>query len=186
MNIEEAILYRRSVFPEQFEDGPIPNEKIERLLALANCAPTHKKTEPWRFKVACGEKKQQLAEHMALLYKNSVPQKKYSTFKEKKVKQKVEKSAVVLAICMQRDLKERIPEWEEIAAVAMAVQNLWLSLEAEGLGGYWSSPDFIDQMGSFLNLAEGEKCLGFFYLGNYGGMTVKGHHGDYKEKVHWL
>ena len=43
MNSEEAIIFRRSVFPEQFEDGEIPKEKIERLLALANCAPTHKK-----------------------------------------------------------------------------------------------------------------------------------------------
>lgn len=186
MNPEEAILYRRSVFPEQFEEGSIPKEKIERLLALANCAPTHKKTEPWRFKVALGEKKEELAEELAILYKKSVPEHKYSTFKERKVKEKIQKSGAVLLVCMQRDPKERIPEWEEVAAVAMAVQNVWISLETEGLGGYWSSPGYIDQMGSFLNLAEGEKCLGIFYLGNYSGGHVEGSQGDYREKVTWL
>ena len=28
---------------------------------------------------------------------------------------------------MKRDLKESVPEWEEIAATAMAVQNMWLT-----------------------------------------------------------
>ena len=186
MKIEEAIIYRRSVFPEQFEPGPIPKEKIERLLNLANCAPTHKKTEPWRFKVALGDKKEALADHMATLYKSSVPLKKFSAFKERKVKEKVHKSAAVIAVCMQRDPKERIPEWEEVAAVAMAMQSIWVALAEEGLGGYWSSPAFIDQMGPFLHLEDGEKCLGFFYLGNYNGDLVEGSHGDYRDKVDWL
>ena len=148
--------------------------------------PPTKKTEPWRFKVVAGAKKTELAAHLALLYKDTVPPKNYSTFKERKVWEKVEKSAVVIAVCMQRDPKERIPEWEEIASVAMAMQNLWLSLGTEGLGGYWSSPAFIDKMGPFLNLAEGEKCLGFFYLGNYSRKAFAGSHGDYREKVNWL
>ena len=32
-----------------------------------------------------------------------------------------------------------MPEWEETAAVACAVQNMHLTLTAEGLAGYWSS-----------------------------------------------
>ena len=32
-----------------------------------------------------------------------------------------------------------MPEWEETAAVACAVQNMHLAFTAEGLAGYWSS-----------------------------------------------
>ena len=41
---------------------------------------------------------------------------------------------------MQRDPGERIPEWEELASVACAVQNMWLSATSYGIGAYWSSP----------------------------------------------
>ena len=34
---------------------------------------------------------------------------------------------------------EKLPEWEEICAVAMSVQNMHLAAEAMGIGGFWSS-----------------------------------------------
>ncbi|KAH8054582.1 hypothetical protein JL721_10466 [Aureococcus anophagefferens] len=43
---------RRSIFPKDFASDPqIPREAVERALACANWAPTHGKTEPWRFVV---------------------------------------------------------------------------------------------------------------------------------------
>ena len=66
---------------------------------------------------------------------------------------------------MQRDPENRVPEWEEIAATAMAVQNMWLVATELGIGAYWSSPGLINYFGEFLNLAQGERCLGFFYMG---------------------
>ena len=50
-----AIRNRRSVFPAQYTGEPVEKETIEQLLELANWAPTHKKTQPWRFKVIYGE-----------------------------------------------------------------------------------------------------------------------------------
>ena len=37
--------------PSQFIDKEIEEKYLERILDSANWAPTHKKTEPWRFKV---------------------------------------------------------------------------------------------------------------------------------------
>ena len=53
---------------------------------------------------------------------------------------------------MQRDPKESVPEWEEIASVAMAVQNMWLMAQELNLGGYWSSPLIIHQLEELLPL----------------------------------
>jgi len=63
---------------------------------------------------------------------------------------------------MKRDPKESLPEWEEVAAVAMAVQNLWLSSHEKGIGGYWSSPGVVQHLGDFLELAMSDYGITWF------------------------
>jgi len=87
---------------------------------------------------------------------------------------------------MQRDPLESIPEWEEIAATAMAVQNMWLCCTEQGIGCYWSSPGLIQYMDEFLPMEEGEKCLGFFYMGYYEGELPERTRKPISEKVVWL
>ena len=52
--ISEIIKSRRSVFPAQYNNEPIDREEIMKILEAANWAPTHRRTEPWRFKVIQG------------------------------------------------------------------------------------------------------------------------------------
>lgn len=40
---------------------------------------------------------------------------------------------------MKRTTNKNIPEVEDIEAVACAVQNMYLSVTAYGLGGYWTT-----------------------------------------------
>ena len=96
---------------------------------------------------------------------------------------KVDQSALVIAICIQRDLKESIPEWEEIAAVAMAVQNMWLYSSSVGIGGYWSSPKLINYLSDHIKLEKGERCLGFFYMGYYSEKNVERVPGSIENKT---
>ena len=46
---------RRSIFPKDFTPTPVPLQFIEEALSCANWAPTHGKTQPWRF-VVCQKK----------------------------------------------------------------------------------------------------------------------------------
>ncbi len=163
--IKDIIASRRSVYPDQFIDKEISKELLSDLLSSATYAPSHKKTNPWRFIVLTGDVKTKFAHFLADTYQKVTPADKFSAFKHQKVAQKPLQSGAVIAICMQRDLKERVPEWEEVAATAMAVQNVWLRLEELELGGYWSSPSLKDYFREFYRLEEGQKCLGFFYLG---------------------
>ncbi len=88
---------------------------------------------------------------------------------------------------MQRDPDKSLPEWEEVAAVACAVQNMWLTCTAYGIGSYWSSPKSILQADAFLELKEGERCLGLFYMG-YADVPpeMKGFREPITEKITWL
>ena len=182
----QLIRSRRSIFPNTYTDTPIPREIIEEILENANWAPTHRMTEPWRFKIFRGNKLQDLSTYLGEWYKNNTPAEKYSDIKYRKTLKKPLQSSCVIAICMQRDPKESVPEWEEVAAVACAVQNMWLSCTAYNIGCYWSSPKSIIEAGDFLELKEGERCLGLFYMGYFDLPELKGNRGAISEKVIWM
>lgn len=167
MKLFDIIKSRRSIMPNQFDNSTIDEIKLNKILEAANFAPTHKKTEPWRFKVFKEDSKEKLGNFLADKYKSTTGS--FSKFRFDKIKQKFTKSSIVIAICMQRDPKESIPEWEELASVSMAVQNMWLMASSLGIGSYWSSPNLMNYFGDHISLVKGEKCLGFFYMGNYSG-----------------
>lgn len=161
--INQVIRARKSVYPRQYIDKAIPKKIIEELLENANHAPTHRLTEPWRFKVFMNEEKSKLGNFMADKYKEVTTE--FSEAKYQKTKNNFACAGAVIVIIMHRDPEERIPEWEEVAAVACAVQNIWISCSQYELGGYWSSPSLVKHLGEFVDLKENETCLGFFYLG---------------------
>lgn len=187
--LQAFIKQRRSIYPELFNTEPVYKEEIERMLEAANYAPTHKLTQPWRFVVISGEAKHSFAQLIADWYKANKPVEEYSELKYKKLLKRATQTAYIVAIVMQRDALARIPEWEEIAATAMAVQNVWLTGASMGIGMYWSSPTIIDSpiMQDFLKLEQQQRCLGFLYMGRYAQeLTLSSSRTPMEEKLRWL
>ncbi len=182
--IFDLIKNRRSVFPVQYNDKPIAKTDIEKILEAANWAPNHKKTEPWRFKVLQGESQAKLGLFLSLKYMENDPKPK--EFKVQKLIENPKRAGAIIAICMQRDPNESLPEWEEIAATAMAVQNMWLCCTKMGIGCYWSSPGLVQYMDDFFAMEEGERCLGFFYMGYYDGEVPEVKRRPIADKVVWM
>lgn len=163
--LTEIIRSRRAVFPQFYEPGQIPDELIDTILDNARWAPNHKKTEPWRFVVITKDKLQILSDFLGEFYKKRTTNENFDPVKMKKAGEKPLQSAAVIAICIHRSPESVIPAWEETAALACAVQNMWLSCTALEIGCYWSSPEAIYQMNEFLGLGENESCMGLFYMG---------------------
>ena len=183
--IKEIIQNRRAVFPAQYNEQSISKEEINAILESANWAPTHRRTEPWRFKVFHGASQKALGEFLAETYKSTTD--KFSDRTYEKMIENPVKAGCVIAICMQRDPKESVPEWEEIASTAMAVQNMWLTASEMKIGTYWSSPSAKKRLGEFIELSEGERCLGFFYMGRYDGELPEGtRKTSIEEKTTWI
>ncbi len=164
-SISNIIRNRRSIFPKTYSDQPIDKAIIEEILENANWAPNHKHTEPWRFKVFTGKALERVSTFMGEFYKSNTPEEKFSEMKYKKKTKNPLRAACIIAICLQRDPDERVPEWEELAAVACAVQNMWLTASAHGIGAYWSTTGAIKDAHKIMELNEGERCIGFFYMG---------------------
>ena len=71
--LEKIIRERRSVKPSLMNGKKISPAIIQQLLALADWAPTHGRTEPWRFIVFSGNGLAQFSQQHADLYKNHTP-----------------------------------------------------------------------------------------------------------------
>ncbi len=55
--LQKAVKNRRTIYPKMFNGQQVPENVIDKMLELANWAPNHKNTEPWRFKVYAGNAK---------------------------------------------------------------------------------------------------------------------------------
>ena len=161
--LKDIIESRRSIFPKSYSTEEIKEEVLAEILNSANFAPNHKRTKPWRLKVFRAEEKDQLGAKLAEIYRQTTNS---QTFLEKKyldISEKISKSNVIVTICV--NFSGLLPEWEEIAATAMAVQNMYLTASANEVGCYWSTPGMINHLNEFLGLEENQKCIGLFYLG---------------------
>lgn len=165
--ISALIRDRRTIYPEQFSDRVIHKEILDQILSNAIWAPNHGMTQPWRFKVFTGNGLHKLGTFMADYYKTKTNHANFDIDKYQKIQQRPGLAQAVIAICMKRQETEKIPEIEEIEAVACTVQNMYLTATAYGIGGYWGSgsPTYSEEMKQFLGLNDKDKCLGLFFLG---------------------
>ncbi len=191
-NVEElnsVILSRRSIYPYQYEKGKvISDEIIWQILENANRAPNHKQTEPWRFSVFAGEGLKYFGELQAGIYK------RYAgvIFNEGRYKKLIDyplMSSHVIAIGMKRSETNKLPEIEEIEAVACAVQNMFLTVTAYGLGSYWTTAGitYFEEAKPHFHLDEDDKLLGFFYIGHVAKPLISPSKRKLvQEKVRWV
>lgn len=182
--LTKLIQNRRSIFPASYIAKEIEKEVIEKIIDSANYAPTHKLTQPWRFTVLTGDAKIRLGVTLGELYKATVPAEKFLQKKFDSFAQKTEQAACILAINIQ--FSGKLPEWEEIAAVACAVQNMALTAESLNVGAYWSSPPLISDLGEFLGLNNDEKCYGLFYMGYHNNEGGTANRTPMSDKVTWM
>lgn len=161
--LKQIIQSRKSIFPKDYTDQEIPQNILDEILNAANFAPNHKRTKPWRFKVFREEEKSKLGQKLAQVYKEKTAPEIFLEKKFSDIVSKIDKADTILAVCI--NFSGLVPQWEEVAATAMAVQNMYLTCTANNIGCYWSTPDLKDHLQDFLNLKENQKCYGFFYMG---------------------
>lgn len=181
------IRQRRSVFPAQYTGERVDDAIIWQMLENANWAPTHGKTEPWRFIVLTHEQLAKFGDFQAEVYQKNTPPENFDQAKYTKLKENPRKASHIIAICMKRQESGKIPEIEETAAVACAVQNMYLTATAYQVGAFWSTggATYLPEGKAYLELSEQERLLGFFYVGVVGKASPEGIRKPIQEKVSW-
>ncbi len=181
----ELIRLRRSINQAFLRPDAVAEKIVEEMLEAAMYAPSHGRTDPWRFSVFTGEARRALGKTFATSYQLGTAADKYKAENEQAQRERVWLAPVWISIGLQASGK--FPEWEEIAAVSCAVQNMNLIAASYGLGSYWTSGmvTLHEHTVKFLGLTPPAKTLGFLYVGYpkeaYPTPTRK----DWREKVSW-
>ncbi len=180
---------RRSIFPKDYTGETVDNNIVQQILENANWAPTHKFTEPWRFIVYTDEGRKKLADLQAGVYRQKTE--KDGTYKEERYQNLLVKpleSSHIILVYMKRDEKKSLPELEELGAVFCAIQNMYLTATAYGIGCYLSTGGvtFFEESNAAFGLSPEDRILGFFHIGIPKHSNQVSRRNPVEEKVMWV
>jgi nitroreductase len=188
-DVDELMRKRRSVFQNQYSGKQVDDRIVKQMLENANWAPTHKLTEPWRFIVYTGEGLKKLAQQQAEVYKKVTTADQ--SFKEDRYQNLLTKpmlSSHIIVVGMKRDEKKSLPEIEEIGAVFCAVENMYLTAAANGVGCYLSTGGvtYFEEAKEAFGLAKEDILIGFFHIGMPKEDLPDGRRKPVESKVQWV
>ena len=187
--VNELIRKRRSVFQNQYSGARVDDAIVRQMITNATWAPNHKLTEPWHFIVYTGAGIQRLAQAQADLYKQVTEAK--GTYKEVTYQNLLTKPALsshIIVVGMKREEKKSLPEWEELGAVFCAVENMYLTATAYGVGCYLSTGGItnFEEAKALFGLGADDKLLGFLHVGMPKGELTDGRRRPVEEKMEWI
>ena len=165
--LQEIVINRRSTKPAAFNGKKIEDQHIRQLLELANWAPSHGLTEPWRFVVYSGDAVRQFCHQHAEQYRQITPPDKFAEAKYEKQAHNGDLASHLILVYMKRGSNPNIPALEELCATAAAANNILLGAEALGIAVLWSTGGTVLQpvMKEYLGLGPDDALLGLLYLG---------------------
>jgi nitroreductase len=186
--LSDIISQRRTIKPQQMNGKPIDDEIVHQLLRLADWAPTHGRTEPWRFFVFAQEKVKQFCTDHAVMHRAAHPEKSSDDVFQK-LSNMGDNASHIILVAMRRGHLPKIPVIEEIAATAAAIQNILLGAQSLGIAAYWGTGGSVlhHEMKDYLQLGEQDHVLGTLYLG-YADIPAKEglRNIPMSEKVKWM
>ena len=167
MNVHEAIMTRRSIAQLVL---PVPDtDALTRVFDAAGAAPDHRVLRPWRYLTIQGDALSALGE---LFYQGMCevnPDR--AELEQNKLRQMPLRAPMIIVAILRRQDQAKVPEWEQWLSLGASVQNILLTLHAEGYAAMWRTGDTtaLDRVKQGLGLVAGEDIGGFIYVGTAAG-----------------
>lgn len=177
MDTQEALLNRRSI--RKYTDDPVPPELIEKIMTAAVWAPSGSNTQPWRFYVATGAKRDELIR--ALVESpgpDSPSEEEYGQIVDRIEAGKMSERGMMkfarfgsfrfynapVAIVVA---KPEQMAGSSLQSIGAAVENLLVAAHAEGLGTCWLGMPltYSDTLIDILGIPSNEKLVTSISLG---------------------
>lgn len=173
--VYKVITERRDM--RHFLPTPIEPEVLERILQAAHHAPSVGLMQPWRFiRITNAQTRKAIhaiVDKERMLTAQAIGELENSTRMAEFLRLKVEGilecgELLVATLCNKRDQhifgRRTLPEMD-IASVSCAIQNMWLSARAEGLGMGWVSIFDPVELAQLLNIPPDAKPLAILCIG---------------------
>ncbi|QLF91889.1 nitroreductase [Pseudomonas sp. ABC1] len=163
MNADDLLLERVSV-ARLGEPGPNAVQ-LDAMFRAALRAPDHGQLRPWRFLTIAGDDRL----HLGQLYAQAVFAKSPDAPLEalEKARNMPLRAPLLIVVIACVRAHPKVPELEQLLAAGCAAHGLLLCAHAQGLGAIWRTGEmaFDRVVEEGLGLQEGERVLGFIYVG---------------------
>jgi nitroreductase len=148
MDVETAIRTRRT--HKAFSSEPLSAAQLGELLELANWAPNHHLTVPWRFRVVGPAALERLKDAAG-----------------PEGAAKLERCPTLVVVSCRLD-GDPVTEEEDLHATAVASYIVLLAAHARGLAGYWRTPGLLREPAgrAAAGLPDEERFVGLLHLGH--------------------
>jgi nitroreductase len=146
MNVYEAINARRSV--RAYQDKPIPEDVLNRILEAARVAPSAKNRQEWKLVVVKDKEMQKKMQEVA----NNQPFVSQA-------------SVVIAAVGLTPNYAMRCDVPADPVDVAIAIDHITLAAVEEGLGTCWIGSFFQDKAREVLGIPSSYKVIELLTLG---------------------
>lgn len=163
MNILEAIESRASA-AKLTEPAP-SREVLDRILLAGARAPDHGRLRPFRFVVLHGDDRLTLGNAMADIRRRKSPDATERDLESER--NKVMRAPLIVVVAAHVVSGHKVPEIEQVLAVAAGVENMILAAQALGFGSLWKTGAgaYDENVKRALGLDPADSIVAFLYLG---------------------
>ena len=165
-SVMDLLLNRSSA---QSLQGPAPDDAaLDAIVAAGLRAPDHGRLRPWRFVVIAETARVAFADLAVAALKARQPDAPAS--EAERMRGKLLAPPLIVALGVQIVPSPKVPEIEQVMAVAAAAMNMLNAAEALGYAGKWiTGPNAYDPaIAEALGLRAPDRLAGFLYLGTRG------------------
>lgn len=185
MNVQDAIESRVSV--KEYTEDPVPRERIERLLELAQKAPNHRMTQPLEYRVMGPGAKRAYADALADRKTLRIDDPETAKAVRQKVVRRTTRVPSMIGVVMHVNEDPEIRE-EDFATAFMAIQNLSLAAVDGGLGTHIKTGAVMNEpsLRSALHVSDDQRLVAIVFLGEPGEETFAKERVPASDRTHWI
>lgn len=161
--VHEIIEQRRSM---GILAEPAPSEEQLMLaLNMAQFAPDHRRLKPTRFVIVNSHQR----EHFADILVNSIRY-EYGDIESamiEKIHQQVLRAPMIVLAFTQIQVDEKVPAFEQLLSTGAAIQNVLLSLQAQGFASMWRTGEWVKStyIKQYFGLTAEDYLSAILYIG---------------------
>ena len=170
--LESVVGARRDI--RRFRPDPVPTELLEAVLEAGHRAPSVGHSQPWRFIVVCDQASRDKAAHLAdaarLAQADHLTEDRAARLLDLKLEGLREAPLGIVVACDRRTPalgvlgRATFPD-ADLWSCATAIENMWLTARAHGLGMGWVTLFDPADLADLFGLPEGVVTLGWLCLG---------------------
>lgn len=185
MTVREAIEARVSV--KEYTGEPVPRERIEEILDLANLAPNHRMTQPLAYRVMGDGAKTAYAEALALRKTRKMEDPDTARAVTERVVARTTAVPAMVAVLMNEAEDPEVRE-EDYATAFMAIQNLSLAAVESGLGTHIKTGAVLGEpsLRTALEAGDEQRIVAIVFLGGPAELPHAKPRVDARERTLWL